>query len=132
LRAAIQEAFNNSGSASIEFAPALSGSTLYLSDSYGTLVWSGNNISVNSLGTNITVSGLYLTGGKSVFRIQGSNNTLAYVTVKDSNWDGIQVGDFTGVGEGNNNLLTRVTVVHSAPLLSIGYEVPVLLGWQAL
>ncbi len=113
LRAAIQEAFDSSGNVTITFSPALSGGTILLQNAYGTIVWSGSHITVDGGSQNITIDGQNLNAGYSVLQIRGSSNTLSNLTIKNSRWDGIQVGDFAGVGEGNNNLISQVAILNS-------------------
>lgn len=48
-----------------------------------------------------------------MIRISGSNNILRNVTIADSPWDGVRMGDFENTGEGNNNLLDHVMIYHS-------------------
>ena len=113
LRAAIQEASAVVGTYSISFN-LTAGSMIKLDNSYGTIDWTGSNITVDGTGVVPIISGANLTGGKSVFRIEGNSNTLEYVTIRDSNLDGVQVGDFAANGSGNDNVLTYLTIIHSA------------------
>ena len=113
LRAAIQEAFYDGAATTITFDSALAGTTFSLSAAYGTIIWAGSNITLDgeSEANNITISGATLAPGQSIFQIQGSNNIIRYLTIRDAPQDGIQVGDFAGVGEGNYNLISTVTLL---------------------
>jgi parallel beta-helix repeat protein len=102
LRAAIQQASADGGTTNITFADSLAGSTINLSGSYGKIIWAGSNIYLHGGGA-ITVSGEFMNDGQSMFQIQGDDNTVAFLTIKNSRWDGIQIGDFAGVGAGNRN-----------------------------
>jgi hypothetical protein len=104
LRAAIQQA-SSDPSATITFASAIANQTIVLTDTYGTIIWTGNSIiDVNGAGNNITVSGQGLYSGKSIFRIQGNSNTLRNLTVSNAPHDGIQV-------TGNDNTLENLVII---------------------
>jgi parallel beta-helix repeat protein len=107
LRAAIEQSFNHSP-ATITFDSSLNGQTFTLNNSYGTLLWPGSQITVTG---NITVSGASLNAGASIFQISGSDNRLLGLTIKNAPEDGIQVGDFSSVGEGNRNLIQSVVLI---------------------
>jgi hypothetical protein len=92
-------------------ASAIANQTIVLTDTYGTIIWTGNSIDVNGAANNITVSGQNLSSGMSIFRIQGSNNTLRNLTVSNAPHDGIQVGDYANTGAGNNNLLENLVII---------------------
>ena len=110
LRAAIQQATHDNVPTTITFSSGLAGSTLLLDNTYGTIIWSGVNITVDGGLNNISISGLNLTGAKSIFQIQGNDNLLENLTIKQAPRDGVQIGDFLGVGAGNNNTLNDVKV----------------------
>jgi nitrous oxidase accessory protein NosD len=114
LRAAIQQATNDSIPTTITFSSDLSGTTLLLDNTYGTLLWVGDNITVTGEAKNIAISGANLGAGKSIFRIEGSNNHLQNLRVKLAPQDGVQIGDFAGVGTGNNNTLLGVRAYSNA------------------
>ena len=107
LRAAIEQSFNHSP-ATITFDSSLNGQTFTLNNSYGTLLWPGSQITVTG---NITVSGASLNPGTSTFQISGSDNRLLGLTIKNAPEDGVQVGDFSSVGEGNRNLIQNVVLI---------------------
>ncbi|MCX8061204.1 MAG: right-handed parallel beta-helix repeat-containing protein, partial [Anaerolineales bacterium] len=109
LRAAIQQATADGVPTTITFSAELTGVTLAPMGVFGTLIWSGDHITLNGEGRNITLSGQNLNPGQSLLQIQGSSNTVRYLTVINARQDGIRVGDFTGVGAGNNNLIEYVT-----------------------
>ena len=110
LRAAIQQATQDGVPTTITFANGLAGSTWVLDNTYGTLLWVGDNITVTGESKSITISGASLSAGKSVFKIEGSHNRLANVTVKQAPQDGVQIGDFDGVGAGHDNTLANLTL----------------------
>jgi hypothetical protein len=103
LRAAIQQA-SSDPSATITFASAIADQTIVLTDTYGTIIWTGNSIDVNGAANNITVSGQNLASGKSNFQIQGNDNILRNLTVSNAPHDGIQV-------TGNDNTLENLVII---------------------
>jgi CSLREA domain-containing protein len=112
LRAAIEQAFPVSYSAnpvSILFWEGIAG-TLNLT--LGPLDWRADYVTLDG-GNAITIDGSGLATGQSIFTVSGSHNTLTRLTIQNSPWDGVQMGDFSGVGAGNSNTLDQVTVVHS-------------------
>jgi len=113
LRAAIQEAFDDIAPTTITFASGLAGQTFVLTDTYGVLLWAGDNITVTGESKNITISGADLGAGKSIFKIEGSHNTLKNLTVKQAPQDRVQIGDFEGLGAGNDNKLDNVTLLQN-------------------
>ncbi len=108
LRAAIQQASADGAATTITFDSSLAGTTIPLSGSYGMIVWAGSNITVDGGSQNITISGEFMNAGQNMFQIQGNDNTLTNLTLKNSRWDGIQVGDFAGVGYGNRNTISNL------------------------
>lgn len=114
LRAAIQQASYDGVTATITFDSGLYGATLYLSNTYGTLYWPGSNITVDGQNNHITISGQNLADYASVIEIQGNRNHLMNISIKDSKWDGVRMGDFTGTGSGNYNLVHNAFIYHSA------------------
>jgi hypothetical protein len=110
LRAAIQQSFSHSPS-TITIPGSWDGSTFLLDNTYGTIVWAGSDITVTG---NITVSGVNLSAGKSIFQIKGDHNVLQGLTIKSATQDGIQIGDFDGVGFGNNNIVQNVVLIGNA------------------
>jgi hypothetical protein len=110
LWAAIQQATHDGAATTITFSSDLAGSTLLLDNTYGTILWVGDNITVTGKSNNLTISGVNLGAGKSIFRIEGNNNLLENLTVKQARQDGIQMGDFAGVGTGNNNTVIDTTL----------------------
>ncbi len=113
LRSAIQQASQDGVATTITFDSSLAGSTIMLQSGYGPIIWAGSNITVDGGANNITISGQNLSSGQSIFQIQGNNNTLKYLVIRDSQWDGVQVGDFTGVGAGNSNEILYVDIYHN-------------------
>ncbi len=110
LREAVKEANAASGNKTITFS--LGTATITLTQ--GMLVISADNITLDggALST-ITLSGAGLADGTSILRVQGGNNQILNLTVRASKWNGIQVGDFAGVGSGNYNLVSNVAVIGS-------------------
>ena len=92
LRSAIEQASVISGTTEITFDDALQGQTIVLSDTFGIILWEGSNITVTG-GFSIAVSGVDLTGNKSLFQIIGSNNTLQGLILRDAPGYGVMVGD---------------------------------------
>lgn len=113
LRAAIEQGFSASPPVTITFWSSLAGSTITLSPAFGPIVWSGNSIIVDGTTNNITISGAGLGVGQSGFRIQGNNNTLRNLTLRNAPQDAVQIGDFAGVGAGNTNLVENLTIIGS-------------------
>ncbi len=110
LRAALQQARQDGVPTTITFNSALANTTLVLDDTYGTILWDGDNITVTGGSNNITISGQNLTAGKSALTIEGNSNYLTNIKVKQAPEDGIQVGDYAGVGTGHANHVNNVTV----------------------
>jgi parallel beta-helix repeat protein len=108
LRAAIEQASADFSTTTITFDSSLAGATLMLSGAYGPIVWAGSNITLDGESQNIAVSGELMNSGQSMFQMMGDDNTLTSLTIKNSQWDGIQIGDFAGVGAGNRNLISNV------------------------
>ena len=111
LRAAIEQAFYDGVPTTITFANDLTGMTLALDDTLGPIVWVGDYITVTGEAKAITISGINLGAGKSLFTIEGSHNLLENLTITSAPQDGVQVGDFAGGGTGNHNLLTNLTLI---------------------
>jgi hypothetical protein len=86
LRAAIQQASADGGATNITFDASLAGTTINLAGSYGTIIWAGSNIYLNG-GEAITVSGEFMNVGQSMFQIQGDDNTVANLAIKNSRRD---------------------------------------------
>ncbi len=108
LRAAIEEAFDEGVPTTITFKTTLHGMPQVLSDTLGTILWTGSNITVTGGSDLIIVSGAFLTGVKSAIQISGDDNVLQNITVQDAAGHGIEVGDFAGTGTGNDNLIQSV------------------------
>jgi len=100
LRAAIQQASYDGVATTITFDSALAGITLYLSDTYGSLWVSGNNITIDGYtgpgNYPPLINGSNLTGVKNVFEIQGNYNTLSTLVVRDGPANGIRIYDSVG------------------------------------
>jgi CSLREA domain-containing protein len=111
LREAIQEANAAAGTKTITFSSGIAGQTINLAATYGMLIVSGSNITVDGGSNAITISGQNLAAGQNVFQIQGNSNTLRNLTVRDAPQDGVQVGDFAGVGAGNNNVIEQLNLL---------------------
>jgi parallel beta-helix repeat protein len=111
LRAAIQQAAADGVATVITFHSSLANTTLLLSPAYGTIIWAGSNITVSGESHNISISGQILNPGQSAFQIQGNNNLLRNLTIRNAPQDGIQVGDFAGVGAGNNNQIRDIALL---------------------
>jgi len=110
LRAAIEQAAPISSGTNpviISFSPDISGGIIYLDPTYGQINWTGNNVAVQGQTRNITVDGINLAEGKSVFSISGSENLLNYLTIRNAPQDGVQVGDFGENGHGDHNAITN-------------------------
>jgi CSLREA domain-containing protein len=104
LRAAIEQAFTVSSAGSpltITFWSGIAGSTLPLS--LESINWAADYVTLDGAGSNITISGAGLGSVPSIFTITGSHNVINLLTIRDSPWDGVQMGDFAGVGAGNYN-----------------------------
>jgi parallel beta-helix repeat protein len=111
LREAVAEAFNIPNK-TIFFDSSLAGKTIHLSGL--PLAVDGNLITIDGETNNITISGSDLpVSAPAVIQVDGNNNTIRNLTIRDSPWDGIQVGDLTGTGNGNNNLLDGLTIIHN-------------------
>jgi len=105
LRAAIEQAFSVSSVSNpvtINFWSGIAG-TLTLN--LGTINWAASYVTLDGGANNMTISGSGLSAGQSIFTISGSHNNINALTIRNSPWDGVQMGDFSGVGEGNNNLI---------------------------
>jgi CSLREA domain-containing protein len=117
LRAAIQQAFGTSTALNpvkILFGSSISGGTITLQAAYGLIDISGSYITVDGGTNNITISGASLSAGQSIFQISGSHNLLENLSISGSKWDGVQMGDFSGTGEGNANNLNGLYIFGSA------------------
>jgi hypothetical protein len=111
LREAVQEANFAGGAATISFASGLTGATITLLSSLGSLELLGNGIVIDGTDKNITISGANLSNG-GVFRIQGNSNAVKHLTIKNAPQDGIQIGDYDlGAGKGNNNTVLGVKLI---------------------
>jgi parallel beta-helix repeat protein len=114
LRAAIQQASYDGLATSITFDSSLAGITLYLSDSYGSLVVSGSSITIDGYTgpSNYPpiINGSNLTGSKNVFDIQGNYNTLQNLVVRDGPANGIYIYDTSASGYGSYNTLNHLFV----------------------
>lgn len=113
LRAAIEQATHDGVATTITFSSVIADQTLLVEGSIGMISWAGSYITVNGESNNITISGENLNADQSVIRIWGSQNLLENVSIRQSKWDGIQVGDFGGVGAGNSNTLYNVRIYSS-------------------
>jgi hypothetical protein len=116
LRAAIEQAFSHGGTTTIDFHSSLNNSALALQNGLGPINWYGDNITVDGVGSNITMNAapLSLPVGSGVFRIAGSGNRLYGLTIAGANGDGVQVGDLAGTGSGSNNIVQYNIIVGSA------------------
>jgi hypothetical protein len=113
LRAAIDQAAHDGGVTTITFS-ITPGTTLLIDPLYGQILVDGNNITIDGQDKNITISGqLQNASDEGVIRISGSNNTIKNLSIRDSPWDGVQMGDFANVGSGNNNKLDHVNIYRS-------------------
>ena len=109
LRAAIEQAFTVSSAGSpltITFWSGIAGSTLPLN--LGSITWAADYVTLDGAGSNITISGAGLGSVPSIFTITGSHNVINLLTIRDSPWDGVQMGDFAGVGTGNYNTVSQL------------------------
>lgn len=111
LRAAIEQAF----SVSTETNPVTihfwsSGSILHVLN-LGPINWAASYVTLDGEANNITISGSGLSAGQSIFTISGSNNTITHLTIRNAPQDGVQVGDFSGTGMGNNNTISYSTLI---------------------
>jgi parallel beta-helix repeat protein len=111
LRAAIQQASADGVITDITFADGLAGSTLLVEGTYGTIIWAGSLIVLNGETKNISISGQNLNAGQSILQIQGNYNSVLNLTFRNAPGDAIQVGDFAGVGYGNANQISGVTLL---------------------
>ncbi len=111
LRAALREAFTASKPVNITFSASLANTTIVLS--LGMLDWAASDTHLYGETNNVTISGAGLSSG-SLLRISGSDNTMANVSFTKSPGDAIQVGDYSGTGEGNNNSLQYLYVYGNA------------------
>jgi parallel beta-helix repeat protein len=124
LRAAIEQASYDGVATTITFDSSLAGTTLYLSNTYGSLRISGSNITINGyIGSGnypplINGSNLF---GKNVIEIQGNSNTLYYLVVRSAAANassdlghGIRIYDPTASGYGSYNTLNYLTVYDNA------------------
>ena len=114
LRAALQQAAADGGGTTITFAPELTGATLAPFGVYGTLIWAGNYITLDGESRGITISGQNLNVGQNLLQIQGSHNTIRNLTLRSSPGDAIQVGDYAGVGGGNENTIEQLILIGNA------------------
>ena len=114
LREAIAEAFGTPNT-TITFSSSLAGQTIYLSNlpGFGPLAVHGTGITVDGESNDITISGSALVSAPAVIQVDGDNNTIRNLTIRDSPWDGIQVGDLTGTGTGNGNTLDSLIIIHN-------------------
>ncbi len=109
LRAAIEQAFSASTPVTINFWSGLSGSTFYLDQ--GMISWAASDTTLDGQTNSITIDASGLGAGESAFQISGNGNTIENLTIRGAPMDGIQVGDFAGVGAGNNNTIVYVTLI---------------------
>jgi CSLREA domain-containing protein len=116
LRAAIQQAGTLGGSPTIVFHSSIDHTTITLQAGLGPILWNGSNITLDGNASDMTIdaSSLGLTSGQGVFEIGGDNNIISGLTISGSAWDGIQVGDFSGTGSGNNNTIRYNTLLNNA------------------
>jgi len=114
LRAAIEQASYDGVATTITFDTSLAGITHYLSDAYGSLYVSGNDIFINGyigLGYSLPlINGSNLTGSKNVFEIQGNYNTLRALVVRDGPANGIRIYDPFDSGSASHNTLDNLIV----------------------
>jgi len=114
LRAAIEQASFDGVATTIMFDSSLSGITLYLSDTYGPLVVSGSNITLDGYtgpgNYPPLVNGSNLTGSKNVFEIQGNYNTIQNLVIRDGAANGIYIYDPSASGYGSYNALDNLII----------------------
>jgi len=112
LREAVQEANFAGGATTISFASAISGTSITLFSSLGSLDIIGNSIVIDGTDKNITISGDHLNSSDGVFRIEGNSNTVKNLTIRNAPQDGIQIGDYDlGAGKGNSNSVIGVKLI---------------------
>jgi hypothetical protein len=111
LRAAIEQAGAPPGPTTINFTVAMQNQTIVLSDTLGTILWTGSAITV--AGGLVTVSGASLSGNKNLFEISGSNNTLLGLRLEDAPGSGVKVGDLDDSDSGNDNRLQYLRITGS-------------------
>jgi CSLREA domain-containing protein len=107
LRAAIEQAFSVSSLGdplTIHFWSGIAG-TLTLN--LGPINWAASYVTLDGETNAMTISGSGLSAGQSIFTISGSHNTINHLTIRNAPQDGVQMGDFAGVGEGNDNTVTN-------------------------
>jgi parallel beta-helix repeat protein len=105
LRAAIEQAFPVSSAVNPVTITFWSGIAGTLTLNLGPLNWAASYVTLDSGANNMTISGSGLSGGQSLFILSGSHNAINALTIRNAPWDGVQMGDFSGTGEGNNNLI---------------------------
>jgi parallel beta-helix repeat protein len=114
LRAAIEQASFDGVATTITFDSSLSGIFLYLSDSYGSLIVSGSNITIdgNTGAGNYPplIDGSNLTGSKNIFEIQGNNNILENLVIREGPSNGVRITDPSGSGFGSHNTLNNLII----------------------
>jgi parallel beta-helix repeat protein len=111
LREALKEANANSGgTTTIHFA--LYGN-VSLNLTLGALLVAGNQITIDGDGANFYINGAGNPANTDVFSIQGNNNILQNLTIRNSRRDGIFVGYIGIDGYGNNNSIANVTLYGS-------------------
>ncbi len=118
LRAAIQQASYDGVATNITFDSSLAGLTLYLSDTYGSLIVSGSSITINgdtgSGNYPPLINGSNLTGSKNIFEIQGNSNMISNLVVRDGPANGIRIYDSSGSGFGSYNTLDYLHIYGNA------------------
>jgi CSLREA domain-containing protein len=107
LRAAIEQAFSVSTAGdplTILFWSGIAGT---LSPDLGPIDWAASYVTLDGEANGVTISGSSLAAGQSIFTISGSHNTINHLTIRNAPKNGVQMGDFSGVGEGNDNTVTN-------------------------
>jgi CSLREA domain-containing protein len=111
LREAIKEAnANSTGNTTITFA-LYSNASLNLT--LGALLAVGNHITIDGTGASFYINGAGNPADTDVFSVQGNDNTLQLLTIRNSRRDGIFVGYIGIDGYGNNNRINNVIVAGS-------------------
>ncbi len=115
LRAAIEQADSVSSAGNpltIHFDSDIAGATLTLS--LGPIAWTADYVTLDGESNGMTISGSGLASGQSIFTISGSHNTITQLTIRNSPQDAVQMGDFAGTGDGNDNTVSLSTLVGNA------------------
>ncbi len=113
LRAAVEQAFSVASSGNpVTILFWSSGSVLH-NLTLGSINWAASYVTLDGQSLGITIDGSGMAAGQNLIAISGDHNTIRNLTLRGARNDALRIGDFAGVGAGNDNLAENLFIIGS-------------------